>query len=263
SRFAGRRDFLYRLLILFEKLSCNVADVIISTNNSYRNIIVKRHNVDLKKCFIVRNDPIVSEFSVVNRSNCPKKEEEKKVLLFVGYINPQDGIDVLLQSLEHLVFVLNRKDFICRIIGAGDSLKSVKHMAKDLRLSDYIDFKGYISDRKKIHEYLALSDICLEPAPDNHLNRHSTFIKIMEYMAASKPIVAYDLEETRYSANGSAILVKLGDIKEFACGIRELMEDELARRELGRRGYERVKKDLNWDKTSSNLIQAYKLLSIN
>jgi len=50
-----------------------------------------------------------------------------------------------------------------------------------------------------VRRYLSTCDIGVEPAPANPLNVHSTFIKVMEYMAAAKPVVAFDLEETRYS----------------------------------------------------------------
>ena len=45
--------------------------------------------------------------------------------------------------------------------------------------------------------YLSTADICLDPNPSSPLNDVSTWIKVMEYMALGKPIVSFDLKETR------------------------------------------------------------------
>ncbi len=126
-----------------------------------------------------------------------------------------------------------------------------------LNLSDFVEFKGFVSDRKKVIEFLFSADICIEPALENHLNSHSTFIKIMEYMVAVKPIVAYDLKETRYSTADSAILIKPGDIEGFANAIAKLIDNPKLRMDLGNKGHERVIDGLNWERASSNLLDAY------
>lgn len=259
-RFSRKKDLVYKTLILFEKISCKLANAVISTNESYKRIVLGRHNVDPKKIFIVRNDPIINSY-LLRKKESDKGEESKKVILYVGSINPQDGVNILIQALYYLVNNLNRKDFICYIIGDGDSLKFVKQTAKELKLMQFVDFKGYIHEKEKIIEFLYSSDICVEPASDNELNRHSTFIKIMEYMAAARPIVAFDLFETRCSANNSAIFVKPGDIKGFAKAIKKLIDAPQLRKELGKSGLERIKKELNWKNASRNLKNAYHSLS--
>ena len=45
----------------------------------------------------------------------------------------------------------------------------------------------------------------MDPDPSSPLNDVSTWIKIMEYMAYGKPIVSFDLKETRFSAQRSRL----------------------------------------------------------
>ncbi len=260
TKYQNKKYFIYKLLILCEKYSCKLADIVISSNETYKEIETKRHNIDPKRIFIVRNNPIISEcvFKKVYTENIKK---DKMVLLFLGSINPQDGLDVLLQILHYLVYDLNKTDFICNIVGDGDSLELCKNIAGELNIMDFVDFKGPIFERERVKEYLYISDICVEPAPENELNNHSTFIKIMEYMATSKPIVAFDLKETRYSAGESAILIPPGDIKGFTHAIKKLLDEPLLRKKLGEAGSDRIRKELNWDNASLNLIEAYKTLS--
>ena len=139
----------------------------------------------------------------------------KKILCYIGSLNPQDGVDYLLRSLKHLLFELKREDFYCVIIGSGDSLEILRKLATNLNLNGHVELTGYISE-KELKEILAAADICVDPDPSSPLNDVSTWIKVMEYMAYGKPIVTYDLKETRYSAQQAALYVEPNDEKKFA-----------------------------------------------
>ena len=65
-----------------------------------------------------------------------------------------------------------------------------------LGIDDYVEFTGFIPDEDLVR-YLSTADICLDPNPSSPLNDVSTWIKVMEYMALGKPIVSFDLKETR------------------------------------------------------------------
>jgi glycosyltransferase involved in cell wall biosynthesis len=264
TRISDKQGLIYRMLIFCEGLSCRFANIIISTNESYKHVEVSRHSVDPSKIYIVRNNPIVSDCTQRGRGTRDSSQQrDKKVLIFLGSINPQDGVDVLLHVLHRLVVVYDRNDIMCRIVGGGDFLDSAKRLAKELNIAEYVEFTGMIMDREKIKEFLAQADIGVEPAPLSEANKYSTFIKVMEYMAASKPIVAFDLIETRYSANGSALLVEPGDYDGFARAIMQLVDSPLLREQLGRAGLERVENELNWEVAAAHLTEAYAALDLS
>jgi glycosyltransferase involved in cell wall biosynthesis len=260
-KFLRGKDLIFRLLKLCEKFSCKLADSVITTNLSYNAIVKDRHNLKPKKIFIVRNDPKPDDFHPIIKAAA--KEPDRIVLLFIGSINSQDGVDNLLYALHFLINGLDENNFVCNIIGGGESLSAVKHLARILKIEDFIDFKGWITEKERIKDHLFESDICIEPAPDNILNRHSTFIKVMEYMAAGKPVVAFDLKETRFSTNNSAVLVQPGDIKAFAKAIKKLIDEPLLRQQLGHSGKSRIANELNWKNASRNLKKAYEVLYQN
>ena len=78
---------------------------------------VKPQNV-----YVVRNGPNLNRLVQVP-PNERLRSMNKGILCYIGCLNPQDGVDYLLRSLQDLAFKLNRKDFYCTIIGSGDSLK--------------------------------------------------------------------------------------------------------------------------------------------
>jgi glycosyltransferase involved in cell wall biosynthesis len=161
-----------------------------------------------------------------------------------------------MRALHHLVYGLGRTDFYCVLIGKGDSLESLKALAHDLTIDDYVWFTGFIPEADLLR-YLSTADIGVDPDPSSPLNDVSTWIKIMEYMAMEKPIVTFDLKETRYSAQDAALYVPPNDEAAFARAVATLMDDEGLRRELGRKGRKRIESELKWDIVKQNLLDAY------
>ena len=142
-------------------------------------------------------------------------------------------------------------------MGSGDSLEDLRKMNRELKLEQHVEFTGYIPDAD-LHANLSAADICLDPDPSSPLNDVSTWIKIMEYMAYGKPIVTFDLKETRYSAQDSALYVEPNDEKRFALAIAKLMDDPALRKRMGAFGRARVERELQWSCVGKNLARAYR-----
>ncbi len=256
SRYKKTTDSLVtRTLRLLEKLSLKLADVAIATNDSYRAIDIRRHAIDPGKVFVVRNGPDLTRVRPVAPDSL-LRGMRKTILCYVGAMNPQDGVDYLLRALHHLARDLKRIDFYCVLIGDGDSREGLESLALNLDLGDHVRFTGFIPDEDMMR-YLSTADICLDPNPSSPLNDVSTWIKVMEYMALGKPIVSFDLRETRISAGEAALYVTPNDEIEFAGAIARLMDDPAKRSQMGEYGRTRVRDELNWSVTSQNLLRAY------
>ncbi|MBL4575676.1 MAG: glycosyltransferase family 4 protein [Opitutaceae bacterium] len=248
-----------RLLSFFEWCSLKLASITIATNESYKEIHVKRGGMKPENVFVVRNGP--------NESRMKKAEPTtrlrnmgKSILVYIGSLNPQDGVDYLIRSLKILKDEFKREDFYCIIMGSGDSLKDLKLLTTELELDDHIELTGYISDEDLLSN-LAAADICMDPDPASPLNNLSTWIKIMEYMAHEKPIVTFDLKETRYSAQDAAVYVEPNDEEAFARATAELMDDPDRRKAMGEFARKRVENELQWTVVGQNLIKAYEHLT--
>jgi len=259
SRYGARGRLIVWGLRWAEKLSLKLADVTIATNESYKEVQVKRGGVHANRCFVVRNGPNADRMTIV--APCERlRRMGKSILCYIGCLNPQDGLDYLLRALSHLTYDLKRSDYHCVIMGHGDSLANLKVMSRELKLEDYVEFTGFIPDADLLAN-LSAADICVDPDPSSPLNDVSTWIKIMEYMAYGKPIVSFDLKETRYSAQEAAIYVKPNDEREFALGIAKLMDDPALRARMGAFGRTRVEHELQWSCVGKNLADAYRALS--
>src|SRR2546427_3278375 len=258
SRYGANNNLLTRTLRLMEKCSLKLANVTIATSESYKQLQIQRGGVKPEKAFVVRNGPDFRRMTIHSPSK-RLRQMGKCILCYIGIMNPQDGVDYLLRSLRHLAFELGRKDFYCVIMGSGDSLAALRALATELRLERFVEFTGYISEEDLLSN-LAAADICVHPDPSSPLNDVSTWIKIMEYMAYAKPIVSYDLKETRFSAQDAAIYVKPNDERKFAEAIASLMDQPMLRKTAGEFGRKRVEQDLQWPVVRKELLRAYETL---
>jgi glycosyltransferase involved in cell wall biosynthesis len=97
----------------------------------------------------------------------------------------------------------------------------------------------------------------LSPDPKNPLNDVSTMNKTMEYMAYELPVVAFDLRETRVSADEAAVYVTPNDVHEYARAIVALMDDDSARVQMGKLGRIRVEQELAWSHQQRAYLGVY------
>src|SRR6476646_8657012 len=255
SRYRTGEGFYTRLLRLFEWCSLKLADITIATNESYKQVQMERAKRDPRTIFIVRNGPDKLRMSPVQPS-LRLKAMNKCILCYVGSLNPQDGVDYLLRSLRYLLNDLKRSDFHCVIMGTGDSLQDLRDLAGTLQLNGCVELTGFVSD-EDLQSNLAAADICVDPDPSSPLSDVSTWIKIMEYMAYAKPIVSFDLKETRFSAEEAALYVKPNEEARFAEAISDLMAQPDLRQKMGSYGRWRVEQKLQWTKVGQNLLTAY------
>src|SRR5262249_5973556 len=137
--------------------------------------------------------------------------------------------------------------------------EDLQALAKELKLEDHVELPGFVSDQE-LGECLAAADICVDPDPSSPLNDVSTWIKIMEYMAAGKAIVSFDLKETRFSAQIAALFLSCNDEYAFAVATVRLMDDAALRVKMGQFGRKRVETELAWEVVSRNLVTAYRSL---
>jgi len=255
-RFKKKGGLIYRLLLLLEKLTYKTADVVISTNHSIQDIALKRGRVREEDSFIVRTGPDLNRLKVVGPA--PELRRNKKYLVcYLGVMGPQDGVDYLLKSIRWIVREQNRKDIQFALIGEGDYTDNLKATCEEFDLNSFVHFTGRIPDNELV-TYLSTADICVSPDPKNGLNEYHTMNKTLEYMAMGKPIVAFDLKETRVSAGDAAVYVNPNDYVEFGRSILDLIGDRKKREVMGKIGRKRVEEELGWEHTKKNLIEAYK-----
>lgn len=254
----GRRDFFYRLLVRLERWTFRTADISIATNHSYEQIAIGRGGMPPERVFVVRSGPKLERLKIT-----PPRPELKRgrqfLVGYVGVIGQQEGIDILLRAVSHIVHALERRDVHFGIVGGGPALADMRHLAERLGVSPYVTFTGRVADDTLL-AMLNTADVCVNPDRANVMNDKSTMNKIMEYMALKKPIVQFDLTEGRFSARDASLYAEKNDPVDFAERILELLADPERRARMGAYGHRRVREELSWEYEAPKLLAAYAAL---
>jgi glycosyltransferase involved in cell wall biosynthesis len=248
----NKRNFFYRVMLFFEKLTFKTADYSIATNVSYKEIAISRGKMPTDRVTVVRSGPKLDRLKIT-QGNIKYKKGKTFLIGYLGVIGDQEGIDLLLEAFK--ILLSKRKDVQLAIVGGGTSLDKLKELSEKMQLSGYVDFYGRVSDELMI-DILNTADVCVNPDRPTTMNNLSTMNKIMEYMALKKPIVQFNLKEGRFSAQQASLYAE--NTNDFANKIDELLNNDNLRKQMGEFGYNRVVNELSWEHESKKLVNFYK-----
>lgn len=252
----NKRGFFWRLMLLFEKITFKVANVTIATNESYKAIAVTRGGMDPDRVHVVRSGPDLSRLKRVEPVESWKNGRAHMVG-YVGVMGEQEGIDLLIDAVDHIVREEGREDIQFVLVGGGPALDDLKALTSEKGLADFITFTGRAPDQD-LFEVLSTMDLGVNPDRVNAMNDKSTMNKIMEYMSLEKAMVQFDVTEGKFSAREASLYAKPNDAIDMAEKIIELVDDPERRAKMGAFGRERVVKELNWQHQIDPLLAAYK-----
>ena len=247
--------FLYRALLWLEKQTFKTADVLITTNQSHREIAMERGGVAPSRAWIVRSGPDPERLRWVDPEPGLKRGRPFLVC-YLGEMCSQDGVDQLLDIAAITRRDLGRRDITFVLMGGGPELEKLRARKSQMGLGDFVVLTGRVSDAD-LCRYLSTADVCVDPTPWSEWSDRSTMNKIVEYMAFGKPVVAFDLKEHRFSAERAALYVRPDDVEGFAKQIVKLLNDPAKRENMGGIGEVRIREELSWDHSKAPLLAAY------
>jgi len=258
SRFGRPRSTLARLqlkgLYWLERMTFRVSDHVISTNSSYRDVALRRGKIAPENVTVVRSGPDTT----VMRPKYPAsgiRQHAGPLLVYLGIMGPQDGVDQVLTLADELVHRRGRTDLRVVIMGFGDCLEALQEQCTAIGLDAHVTFTGRVGP-DTIAEFLSAADIGIGPDLNTPLNNLSTMNKTMEYMAFALPSVSFDLAETRLSGGNAAIYVPSGDISAFADEVEGLLDNPVRRAALGRAARLRAEEVLDWQAQAQAYVGA-------
>jgi glycosyltransferase involved in cell wall biosynthesis len=257
----GKRGIIYKLLLKMEKLSFISADISITTSESYKEIAFKRGKMKESDIFLVRSSPSYDDYlrHIPPIINTVTKGKGPYCIGYLGVMAKQDGLDYLLKSADYLINNKKRDDMYFVLVGSGPEWDNLIKFSQELHLDRNVVFKGW-KDGKELIDILADCDICVCPEPKNVYNDSSSLNKILEYMALGKPIVQYDLTESKLLAGAASLYAKPNDPIDFADKILFLLENPVYRKAMGELGRSRFYKYFSWEKSETELYRAYEHL---
>jgi glycosyltransferase involved in cell wall biosynthesis len=254
----NQRGPLWHLMMILERLTFAAADVVISTNESYRRVALQRGRKEPGRVFVVRSGSNLARVQP-GPSQPTLKNGHRYLVGYVGVIGKQEGIQYLLRAARHIVHDRGRTDVGFAIVGSGPALAGMQRLARELGVDDMVRFTGRVSDAE-LFAILNTADVCVAPDEVNPMNDKSTMNKVMEYMALGKPIVQFNVTEGRYSAQEASLYARANDAIDLAEKLLELLDDPERRVAMGLFGQRRMREVLSWTHQAPLLLAAYEAL---
>jgi glycosyltransferase involved in cell wall biosynthesis len=182
--------------------------------------------------------------------------EDRYVLGFIGSFKPWHGVGHLVEIGN----VLNDRipNLAVLLVGSGGAQETYRDQIRQRGLEDVFVFAGHV-EHGEIPKYLAAMDVLMSPhAKEGFIGEfHGSPLKIFEYMAMGKPIVAAPLGQigTIIEDGISGYLIPSEDTAAVANVVCSLFaEPELSAR-LGRNAVERVRDCYTWDVNARRVIE--------
>jgi glycosyltransferase involved in cell wall biosynthesis len=248
------RSPLVRLLAALQRASFRAADLVITTNESQRRVALERGRVPAARVAVVRNGPLRA--TLVAEPGGRRGRLDDPHLVFLGTLETQDGVLDLPDVLRAVDQALGGHAARLTVIGDGTQRAELARRCDAAGIADRVRLLGRVA-HERVPALLAEADVCIDPAPPSALNQQSTMIKIAEYLAAGRPVVAYDLVETRHTA-GAAGRYAQPDAGSRGLGelIAAIAADGHERAALSRAAAQRAP-ELVWELSEATLVDAY------
>ncbi len=177
------------------------------------------------------------------------------LILYLGQLHGGQYVRLFIDSARIILDKGIVANFM--IVGGGARAHELRQYAKDRKLDKKIIFTGAV-ESEEVPEYIAACNVAVACFEDNLVTRCKSPLKIAEYLASGKPIVASNVGEVESMVGRAGILVKPGEAAPLAEKIEFLLFDKSLREELGKEARKRAENIYNWEKSSEALLRAYK-----
>ena len=174
------------------------------------------------------------------------KLENSNIVIYVGTMDRMRQLHVLIDAFSKVILVNKRAKLL--MVGDGNDRNNLEKLADELRIKDYVVFTGQIPF-EDVPNFIGVADIGICPVPPLDFYKLSSPIKLVEYMAMKKVVIANEeIPEHKSVIKESCggILVRF-DAESFSNSIIKLLDAPEILEEFGERGYEWVVKNRSYD----------------
>lgn len=212
------------------------------------NILVAHDGVDIDLF-----DIDITKEEAMLKTNLPK---DQKIVMYTGHLFEWKGAGVLLEVARSFQFPVSsfqkKEDVLFVFVGGMEyDIKKFRKKAEGLNNVLILGHRPH----KEIPLFLKAADVLVLPnSASDKISNYTSPLKLFEYMASRRPIVASELPSMAEILNdGNSVLVKSDDPDKLAGGIKKVLEDASASADLAVRAFEEVQQ-YTWQNRAEKII---------
>jgi glycogen(starch) synthase len=222
------------------------ANKIFVANENIKKEVKEFYNIPSEKMFIMPNGIESDKFFTMNT--------HKKIIIFSGVMYFHRGLDILFNTLPKIIREVPDVELI--LLGEGPEMKKLQKIVKQMKLEKNVKFLGWI-DRTEIPEFLAKSSIGIGPLRSTAVTKNALPIKILEYMAASLPIISFENTLQNEILNHGENGFNVKNIDELSEKIILLLKDKELQKKIGDKSREMIK-NYDWKIVINEMLKKIK-----
>lgn len=257
------KNLIWSFLNILERTIPKIVDTISVASNRLK-VECRKLGVEQSRIFDAHVGADITRFhpGVSGETVRQKYGLKKPLVLYLGQLHGGQYVELFIETASRLINNY-QEELSFMIVGDGYRAEELKKLASGLNLDGKLIFTGAVS-HELVPQYIAAADICVACFEENEVTLCKSPLKIVEYLASGKAIVASNVGEVPNMLGKAGILTLPGDVGSLAEGIIKLIEDNNLRKNLERLARERAEKEYNWGVTAKNILVAYeKTIQIN
>lgn len=232
------------------------SDKIVAVTEGIKEALIRTCHIADEKIIIINNGVNIDLFRPYDKQKSKKDlglKKELNFICFIGSLRPWQGMDDLIKSSKKILKKFPKTRFL--IVGDGETKNDLIKIAKENRVFEKFIFTGSVP-YKLVPKYISSADICI--VPKKPLRSGYSPLKLYEYMACEKPIVATRVKGFEILEEINAgLLIKPGDIEDFSKAVSHLLENTKVRKKMGINGRAYVIKNHTWNKIAKRTEEIF------
>lgn len=240
-----------------QRLNFLLSDKIIAVSTILQDSLYRDYHVPLKKISVVSSGSNIDLFNPLDIYKAKQElglDQKVSYVGFVGSFLPEHGVYTLIDAAPMILEKFPQVKFL--FVGEGVARESCMRRVADKGLSEYFIFSGFIP-YEKVSLYINAMDICT--APYSGPKTHGSPVKIFDYFACAKPVVASNSHiPDLLKDSQAAVVITPEDPRILADAIIGLLADENQRQKLGENGRKFIVENYNWELLCKKTIETCK-----
>ncbi|MBI2651232.1 glycosyltransferase family 4 protein [Candidatus Woesearchaeota archaeon] len=186
----------------------------------------------------------------------PKKYSKNKILLFVGRLSEQKGLQYLIESLSSIVKRYPKAKLL--VIGEGAYKKTLQEIVNKKKLGKYVEFLGAMPS-SELPKHYNFADVFILPSLSAKTGTEALGLSLLEAMSCGCAVIGTDVGGIKYIIkNGyNGIIVRQKDSNAISNAIIKLLGNKKMAEKFGKNAAEFARKNYSWENAAKEFIRLY------
>jgi glycosyltransferase involved in cell wall biosynthesis len=236
----------------YERWVCHAADHVFAVSTPLALFLNEQHGLPMSRVTVLPNGANAATFTP--RDDTAAREELRVgnavVIGFVGILRPWHGVDLFLDAIADLL--ARGHNVHALIVGDGPIEPALRALARQRHIGKHVTFTGRVA-HDRVRDYVAAMDVTVSP----RTTFYASPMKILEYMAMGKPVIAPALDNIRdlITDGCTGLLFRPDDRQDLIRRLEELLQSPHRRATIGQAARAAIEQHRNW-RVNAQVVEA-------